>query len=129
MNAQLCRRMFQNDFAMETIVIDRENERVICLREVPKHVPSRMPGKTLSQATVWRWALRPNNPLETFCTPGGRFTSLEAIERFIERCSTKTRGAFEIQQSLQTVKPDLERAKRAGDELRKLIGHKSKAFK
>src|ERR1700677_22231 len=71
--------MFQNDVAMETIVIDRENERVICLREVPKHVPSRMPGKTLSQATVWRWALRPNNPLETFCTPGGRFTSLERI--------------------------------------------------
>ena len=110
-------------------MIDRENERVICLREVPKYIPSRMPGKTLSQATVWRWASRPNNPLETFCTPGGRFTSIEAIDRFIERCSAKTRGTFEIQQSLQALKPDLERAKRAGDQLRDLIGHKSKVLR
>jgi hypothetical protein len=109
-------------------VIDRENERVISLREVPKHVPSRVPGKRLSQATVWRWALRQNNPLETFCTPGGRFTSIEAIDRFIERCSTKASGVTEIQRSFHAFRPNLERAKRAGDELRELIGHKSKAF-
>jgi hypothetical protein len=115
-------------FAMEIAVIDRENERVISLREVPKHVPSRVSGKRLSQATVWRWALRPNNPLETFCTPGGRFTSIEAIDRFIERCSAKANGATGIQQPLQPFRPSLERAKKAGDQLRELIGHHSKFF-
>jgi hypothetical protein len=95
-------------------------------RDCATTLPIAQPNKRLT-----RVGFNPDayNPLETFCTPGGRFTSLEAIERFIERCSTKTRGAFEIQQSFQTVKPDLERAKRAGDELRKLIGRKSKAFK
>jgi hypothetical protein len=97
------------------------------LREVPKHVPSRIPGKRLSHATVWRWALRPNNPLETFCTPGGRFTSIEAIDRFIERCSAKSDGV-EIQQSFRAFRPSLERAQRAGDELRELIGHKSEVL-
>src|SRR4051812_16622955 len=64
-------------------MIDREHERVIPLREVPKYVPSRIPGRRVSPATVCRWAQRRGNPLETFCTPGGRFTSIEAIDRFI----------------------------------------------
>jgi hypothetical protein len=107
-------------------VIDRENERVISLREVPKHVPSRVPGKRLSQATVWRWALRPNNPLETFRTPGGRFTSIEAIDRFIQRCSANTNGTTDLQRSFPQFRPSLERAKIAGEQLRELIGPKSK---
>jgi Protein of unknown function (DUF1580) len=109
-------------------VIDRENERVISLREVPKHVPSRVPGKRLSQATVWRWALRPNHPLETFRTPGGRFTSIEAIDRFIERCSAKADDSIEMQGSFQAFRPSLERAKIAGDQLRELMQRKSKVL-
>lgn len=99
-------------------MIDRENERVIPLREVPNYLPSRIPGKKLSFATVWRWALRPKDPLETFCTPGGRFTSVEAIDRFIERCSSKQKVAPD---SRATHAAAHERARRAGDQLRQLM--------
>jgi hypothetical protein len=102
-------------------MIDRENERVIPLREVHKHVPSRVPGKRVSPATVWRWAQRTNNPLETFRTPGGTFTSIEAIDRFIERCSNKAAA-----QAPAVAPAPTDKAKKAGEQLRKLIG-KNKA--
>jgi hypothetical protein len=100
-------------------MIDREHERIISLREVPKHLPSRLPGKKLSCATVWRWAMRTNNPLETFSTPGGRFTSVEAIDRFIERCSSKYR---DVSPPLGCDQRAAMRAEKAGEQLRKLIG-------
>lgn len=96
-------------------MIDHENERVIPLRDVPKFVPSRCSGKRLSYATVWRWALRRDNPLETICTPGGRFTSIEAIGRFLERCSRKGRGG-------PAQAGPTDRAVKAGEQLRRLIG-------
>lgn len=99
-------------------MIDRERERIIPLREVPKHLPSRIPGKKLSFATVWRWALRPKHPLETFCTPGGRFTSLEALDRFVERCSNREGSASDNRPIDATAHA---RAKLAGDQLRKLM--------
>jgi hypothetical protein len=70
------------------MAIDRENEQVIPLRQVPRYVPSRSPGKRVAPSTVWRWAMRRHDPLETFATPGGRFTSVEAVGRFIDRIST-----------------------------------------
>ena len=94
-------------------MIDCENEKVIPLREVPNHVPSRCMGKRLSPATVWRWANRQNNPLDTIQIGGGRFTSIEAIGRFVERCHSSER----------IVMPDdAARAEQAGRALRKLIG-------
>lgn len=99
-------------------MIDREHERIIALRDVPKHLPSRIPGKKLSFATVWRWALRPKDPLETFCTPGGRFTSLEALDRFVERCSNRERSNSENRRIDVTTNA---RARLAGDQLRKLM--------
>jgi hypothetical protein len=98
-------------------MIDHENERVIPLRDVPKYVPSRCSGKRLSFSTIWRWALRREDPLETFCTPGGRFTSVEAIYRFLERCSRK------CESGPAQAGPN-ERAMKAGEQLRRLIGGK-----
>jgi hypothetical protein len=94
-------------------MIDIETERIIPVRQVRQHVPSRIPGKRVSPATVWRWMSRKNNPLETIKIGGGRFTSVEAIGRFIER-SSQTSAA-----KPQASRP---RVQRAGDELRSLIG-------
>ncbi len=105
--------------SQEDMVINREHERIIPLREVPKHLPSRIPGKKLSFATVWRWALRSKDPLETFCTPGGRFTSIEALDRFVERCSNRERSASDNRPIDAAA---AARAELAGDQLRRLMG-------
>lgn len=95
-------------------MIDWENERVIPLRDVPKYVQSRCSGKRVAPATVWRWAMKKNNPLETFSQGGGRFTSLEAIGRFIQHCSTSN--------TMPVPMVSGDRAKRAGEQLRRLVG-------
>lgn len=102
-------------------MIDIENERVIPLREVAKHVPSRCIGKRLSPATVWRWAMRKNNPLETIQIGGGRYTSIEAIARFISGASTPS-STSSGQVTLK--RQPSERAVKAGEQLRILIDPK-----
>jgi hypothetical protein len=99
-------------------MIDRESERVIPLREIPKMIPSRVSGKTLSLATVWRWVLRPTDPLETIMIGGGRFTSIEALDRFIAKGNR-----------INATPPSESKsnAKRAGEKLRRLIGGDGKA--
>ena len=111
------------------MAIDREHEQVIPLRQVSRYVPSRSPGKRVAPSTVWRWAMRRHDPLETFATPGGRFTSVEAVGRFIDRIST----AKGIGTSPAADPPDSRResgrqrqrsdaATAAGDQLKRLIG-------
>ncbi len=97
-------------------MIDLENERVIPLREVVNQLPSRCSGRRLSPATVWRWVTRKNNPLETIRIGGGRFTSVEAIGRFVEQCS-RQRGASTV----QTDAGPTPKAIAAGKQLRQLI--------
>ena len=96
-------------FHTEVIMIDVEIERVIAARQVPEYVPSRSPGKKVSPATVWRWMLRKNNPLETIKIGGGRFTSIEAINRFIHLTGTN-----------KASEPSA-RSRRAGQQLQQLI--------
>jgi hypothetical protein len=111
-------------------MIDWTTEQVIRLRDVPKHVQSRMSGKRLSVATAWRWALRRHNALETFSTPGGRFTSIEALSRFFDKWSAfrKSGDCGEAARKCHVMdssaKPS-DRASKAGAELRALIGGKS----
>jgi hypothetical protein len=103
------------------MTIDWENERVIPLRDVPKYVPSRVRGRKLSVATAWRWALQRRDPLETFRTPGGRFTSVEALGRFLERCSRPE--APGTQRTSTPASTDAHnRALDAGEKLWRLIG-------
>lgn len=65
------------------MTIDIRNERAIPLTKSPKYFP----GKP-HVSTVFRWALRADDRrLETFKCGGRRFTTIEAIERFIARCS------------------------------------------
>jgi hypothetical protein len=64
------------------MMIDADNENLIPLFKSPRHIPGRP-----HISTVYRWADRPVNPLETIRVGGRRFTSREAISRFIAYCS------------------------------------------
>jgi Protein of unknown function (DUF1580) len=58
------------------------HENVITMTEAPGHIPGRP-----HSATIWRWWNRgiEGIKLETFMVGGRRFTSTEAITRFIKR--------------------------------------------
>lgn len=62
--------------------IDLESERLVALREAPKHIPGRP-----HLSCIYRWMQREANPLETVLVGGRRFTSIEAIWRFIAGCN------------------------------------------
>lgn len=62
--------------------IDLESERIIPLRDGPKYTPGRP-----HLSAFYRWMQRPENPLETVLVGGRRFTSVEAIARFIRACN------------------------------------------
>jgi hypothetical protein len=66
-------------------MIDIEKEHLIPLKDGGKRIPGRA-GKPVSRATLWRWALtgRQGVRLETVLL-GGRFTSIEAIARFVAK--------------------------------------------
>ncbi len=63
-------------------MIDLQSERLIAIKEIPRHVPGRP-----HIATCYRWIQHRLNPLETVRVGGRRFTSVEAISRFIQRCT------------------------------------------
>jgi hypothetical protein len=62
------------------MMIDFLNEQPLRLAEAVKEIPGRP-----SLSTAWRWASRCKDPLETFVVGGRRFTTREAIARFIAR--------------------------------------------
>ena len=75
--------------------IDIENERVIPIREAPKHIPGRP-----NVSTAYRWmtdgvkvsGTNERVRLETVKVGGQRFTSIEAIQRFIARTTAASPG-------------------------------------
>jgi hypothetical protein len=71
------------------MAIDRTAETVIPITEASPHFP----GKP-HIATIWRWSLRGVRGafLETLVVGGRRFTSVEAIERFIARTNAVAAG-------------------------------------
>ena len=81
------------------IAIDLETETLIPLNEAPAHIPSRP-----HIASVYRWAGRRRNPLDTVRVGGRRFTSREAINRFIERCTANDASPGQPPSSLSTAR-------------------------
>lgn len=71
------------------------NERPITLFQAAALLPGNQ-GKPLSYTTVYRWATsgRKNVLLETMWMGGKRITSLEAIQRFMERLTTEASPAL-----------------------------------
>ena len=73
-------------------MIDCASERMIALREVPRLLPPRAPGRRIHVATVYRWAKRGirGAKLETLRIGGQLFTSTDALQRFVDACSSET---------------------------------------
>jgi hypothetical protein len=91
-----------------------KNERLLRIRKAPKFVPGNP-----HVATVWRWILHGvrGHKLESILVGGQRFTSVEAIERFIAATTATANGEPAPIRSPQ----QRERAaERAGRELTKL---------
>jgi hypothetical protein len=66
-------------------VIDIATEQLQLLSKAPAHIPGRP-----HPSTIFRWCMRGSKgiKLETVVVGGRRFTSLEAIERFICRLNS-----------------------------------------
>ena len=62
--------------------IDIESERLVPLREVPSILPGRV-----HISSVYRWIGRQNQRLESIRIGGRRYTSREALSRFVRVCS------------------------------------------
>lgn len=69
--------------------IDIQNEELIPFPDAPSHIPGRP-----HIATVHRWRLSGARgvKLDSILVGGKRFTSIEAIERFIERTTAAADG-------------------------------------
>ena len=72
-------------------MIDIQTEEVVSLTEAAKskHLPRRRKGKRPHPATLFRWSTRGCRgvKLETIQCGGTRCTSVEALQRFFERCT------------------------------------------
>ena len=66
-------------------MIDIQTESLISLKDACRMIPGRS-GKAINRATIWRWASRGRRgvTLETVLL-GDRFTSVEAVGRFVAR--------------------------------------------
>jgi hypothetical protein len=72
------------------MAIDIRTETVIPITQAPKHFPGRP-----NVSSVYRWFGKGSRGarLETIVVGAKRFTSVEAIERFIERTTANSPGA------------------------------------
>lgn len=63
-------------------------ESLITLRAASKLIPGRR-GRGVNLSTIWRWCLYGARgvKLDSITIGGARYTSKEAIARFIEKCS------------------------------------------
>jgi hypothetical protein len=73
-------------------MIDTQSEEMLTLGEAAKRLPGRS-GKRQSIQTMYRWAykgVRRNDTwvkLESVLIGCSRYTSVEALQRFVERCN------------------------------------------
>jgi hypothetical protein len=74
--------------------IDIINEHLLPLKDYPKYLPERN-GKRVSRQAGYRHALKgiEGVKLETVQFPGGRYTSQEAIQRFVGRLTALSQGS------------------------------------
>ena len=78
------------------MTIDIQTDTLLQISDVSKHLP----GK-IHVASIWRWVNRGVRgvKLETVLIGGRRYTSAEALQRFIERTTRAADGEPAIQQA------------------------------
>lgn len=69
-------------------MIDLQNETIQSLADGAAYI-GRLTGRTPHAATVWRWADKgvAGIKLEVARVGGRKYTSAEAIQRFVDRCT------------------------------------------
>lgn len=72
-------------------MIDLATERLIALREVPKHLPPRPTGRRIHISAVYRWIQRGVRGvrLDSIQVGGTTYTSVEALQRFADGLSSR----------------------------------------
>ena len=68
-------------------MIDLNQEQLVRISDVPKHLPPRPTGKRVHISAVYRWLLRGIRGvrLESLKIGGTTYTSKEALQRFADR--------------------------------------------
>lgn len=103
---------------VETLMINIHNEELLTLSGAAKRLPHGRAGKPVHVATIHRWA-SPGGlqgvRLETIKIGGVRYTSAEALERFIAKCSAddarqEPQSTRQRQRAIATAAAELERA-------------------
>ena len=99
------------------MAINIQTEQLLTFTEAANRPPRRRRGRKVHPATLARWATAGSKGvlLETLWTPGGRVTSIEAMQRFFDRLSrqsTHPEAHTDLQQAraAQKVEAELERA-------------------
>lgn len=72
-------------------MIDLDTERLVPIAKAATHIPGRP-----HISAIYRWMQRTEDPLETVLVGGRRFTSVEAIHRFIKQSSAPEPAARSI---------------------------------
>lgn len=82
--------------------IDIDREQPITLAEVPKYVPKRG-GKKVHSSTVYRWVTKGarGRVLESVMVGGIRYTTIEAVGRFLQSNPSKTQtSTFDLDDAI-----------------------------
>jgi len=92
-------------------MIDIETERLIRLEDVRDFLPSSRKGKRLSKSVPFRWAARGVKGviLETLRVGGARYTSVQAVQRFVEALNAPTSLPAKNERTPTPNKRDVER--------------------
>lgn len=76
--------------------IDIASEELISIREVPKRLPKKPGGKHVHISAVYRWMQKGVRgvKLDSVCIGGTRYTSVEALQCFVDRLSMNDQGSL-----------------------------------
>jgi len=84
--------------------LDVTKETAITLAEVPNHIPKRN-GKKAHYSTVYRWVTQGTKGrcLESVLVGGARFTTVEAVQRFLNVLLTHSDSPAKVSHSVNEV--------------------------
>jgi hypothetical protein len=90
-------------------MIDHEKERLLSMTEASKLLPGRP-----NVATLWRWRTTGCRgiKLESMLSGGRRYTSVEALRRFLEQVTEAADGPFIRPRTSQQRESDIRRAEK-----------------
>jgi len=95
-------------------MIDVVHEKLVPVRDVPRHLPSRPNGKKIHISACYRWISRgvKGVRLEAIRLGGTSYTSVEALQRFADRLATSATAPSTRRVQTITRKEQIDRAVR-----------------